>query len=85
MVGRADVILLEMHLRQLARGQGISITLLNGKHNTDYENPVQFKIGSNGFFLERDNLADLMPLLDPELDSYWLDEYLRPFLEQYAG
>lgn len=86
-VSRAEVFLLEFKLRQLAPRMNINLTMWQGRvSNTDLDDPVQFKFGSNSFNVSREDLSFLMPLVDDEHATQycWLSDYLAPFIREYA-
>ena len=87
-ISRADIFLLEYKIRQLAPRMNVSLTAFKGAiHNTPYDYPVLFKWGSNGFYVERESLNELMPLVEDEASTAycWLSEYVAPFIRCYAS
>ena len=87
-VSKADIYLLEFKLRQLAPRMNINLTMWQGRvSNSDLDDPVQFKWGSNSFNVSRESLDELMPMVEDEATTNhrWLCDYVAPFIVKYAG
>ncbi len=84
---KADVMLIEARLRQLAPRMSCKLIYLRGSHGTDFDNPIQFKFGSNTVTADIQAFEEWLDLLDTDLPvtphSFMLD-YLDPFLRKYA-
>lgn len=87
MVSVADVMMIEATMKRLTRMR-VGLLILRGTHSTPYDSPVNFTFGSNSFFIDIEYLEFFMPLLDWDADigpTRFLEDYMYPFLENYAG
>lgn len=88
MVTRADIMILEARLRGLARHMNVKVTHQPRQMNTQYDNPVLINWGSNGFYVDAQDLEDLMDLLDSDqqIDApTFLQDYWWPFLRKHQS
>jgi hypothetical protein len=78
--------LLEAYMRRHSRAMGTKILDPYKNMNTPYDHPVLIQWGSNSIECERDDLEDLVDMMEDENVSPngFLQDAWMPFLRQHA-